>query len=72
MGCLEDGAIVPDLIERFCDPDAIQSAPWNINVWRAGVPYHKSSVVAATRMAILVEKDYLTGSGRNVGRRRRR
>src|SRR5262245_65868329 len=38
MGCQEDGAIVTDLIERFCDPDANQSAPWNTVVCTAGVP----------------------------------
>src|SRR5262245_38709533 len=32
MDCQEDGAIVADLLERFCDPDADQSAPWNTNV----------------------------------------
>src|SRR5262245_11672708 len=38
MGCQENAAIVPDLIERFGDPDANQSAPWNTVVCTAGPP----------------------------------
>src|SRR5262245_14063814 len=38
MGCQEDRAIVTDLIERFCDPDANQSARWNTDVCTAGPP----------------------------------
>src|SRR5262245_40453253 len=30
--------IVMDLMERFCEPDADQSAPWNTVVCTAGVP----------------------------------
>ena len=68
-----DGRIVTDLLERF-----VQSRRGSISAVEhqrlegGCAAYHKSNVVAATRMAILVEKDFLTGSGRNVGRRRRR
>src|SRR5262245_31746714 len=38
LGCQEDGAIVTDLTERFCDLDVNQSEPWNTVAWTAGVP----------------------------------
>src|SRR5262245_32401040 len=68
MGCQEVVAIVPDLIERFSDPDANQSAPWNTVVCTAGVRPYQSDVVAAIHIAIVVKRTL--GTERSGGRRK--
>src|SRR5215510_1297724 len=51
MGCQEDAArIVTDLIERFCDLDAHQSAPRNTVVCAARVPPITSRMLCSHRL----------------------
>jgi len=58
MSCQEDGAIVTDLIERFCDPEANQLAPWNPSLDDRCPANYQPDVVATTGVAVIIGTDF--------------